>query len=113
MLRPSWRLASTGSPLTTRRDLHLRTLLALKTSTVTDGGDAAERLAHHALQAESWEDAVTYARQCGQKAVSRSAFREAARHVEQAGRGIERLPESVARTMLAIDTHLRLRGPLW
>jgi tetratricopeptide (TPR) repeat protein len=96
-----------------RRDLHRRTLLALKTSTVTDGGDAAERLAHHAQQAELWEDAVTYARQCGEKAVGRSAFREAARHVEQAVRAIERLPDSVARTALAIDTRLQLRGPLW
>jgi class 3 adenylate cyclase/tetratricopeptide (TPR) repeat protein len=97
-----------------RRDLHRRTLLALKAYVAAgDGNDAVERLAHHAEHAEAWEEAVTYARQSAQKAAGRSAFREASRHAEQAVRAIDRLPENAARMVLAIDTRLLLRGPLW
>jgi tetratricopeptide (TPR) repeat protein len=97
-----------------RRELHRRTLQALKAqATETDGGDIVERLAHHAEQAELWEDAVFYARQCGQKTTGRSAYREAARHFETAVLAVDRLPESPTRTQLAIDTRLQLRTPLW
>lgn len=43
-----------------------------------------ERLAHHAMRGEMWEQAVTYLRQAGAKALARSANREAASCFEQA-----------------------------
>src|SRR5262249_51853578 len=41
-------------------------------------------MAHHALRGEVWDKALIYCRQAGEKAIARSAYREAVGYVEQA-----------------------------
>src|SRR5207248_7518231 len=60
-----------------RRRLHARiveTLEALAGDRLTE---QVERLAHHALRGEVWDKALTYCRQAREKAMVRSAYREA------------------------------------
>ena len=46
--------------------------------------EQVERLAHHALRGEVWDKALAYCRQAGEKALARSAHREAVGYFEQA-----------------------------
>src|SRR5215211_3215485 len=56
--------------------------------------DQIERLAHHALRGEVWDKALIYCRQAGEKAVARSAYREAVGSLEQALSALAHLPET-------------------
>src|SRR6185295_3802633 len=71
--------------------------------------DQVERLAQHALRGEVWEKALAYGRQAGDKAQTRSAYREAVVCYEQALAALEHLPDSHATTEQAIDIRLGLR----
>jgi len=103
-----------------RRALHARIVDAVETlytdrvAEVASGRspDQVERLAHHALRGEVWDKAVTYCRQAGEKAIARSAYREAAAYVEQALSALRRLPEQRATHEQAIDLRLALRSAL-
>ena len=53
--------------------------------------EQVERLAHHALRGEVWDKALTYCRQAGEKALARSAHREAVACFEQALRASQRI----------------------
>ena len=46
--------------------------------------EQVERLAYHALRGEVWDKALVYSRQAGEKALARSAHREAVGYFEQA-----------------------------
>ena len=72
-----------------------------------------ERLAHHALRGELWDEAPGYLRQAGRRALSRSAYREAAGWLEQALEALGHVHESRATRELAIDLRLDLRNALW
>src|SRR5439155_23689400 len=74
--------------------------------------DQVERLAQPALRGEVWEKALAYGRQAGDKAQTRSAYREAVVCFEQALAAMEHLPDSRATTELAIDLRLGLRTTL-
>src|SRR4029453_3706615 len=77
--------------------------------------DQGERLAHHALRGEVWDKALAYCRQAGDKALARSASREAVTCFEQALVALEHLPEGRERHEQAIDVRFGLRhalGPL-
>ena len=74
--------------------------------------DQVERLAHHALRGEVWDKALAYFRQAGDKAVARSAGREAVTCFEQALVALEHLPESRERHEQAIDVRFGLRNAL-
>jgi tetratricopeptide (TPR) repeat protein len=69
-------------------------------------------LAHHAFRGELWEKAVTYLRQAGGKAASRSLHREAVAYFDQALAALNHLPESRERVTEAIDLRLDLRNSL-
>jgi tetratricopeptide (TPR) repeat protein len=71
-----------------------------------------ERLAQHALRGEVWQKALAYGRQAGDKARTRSAYREAMVYYEQALAALEHLPDSRAITEQAIDLRLGLRPAL-
>src|SRR5262245_9091526 len=58
-----------------RRALHARAVEAIEGLYPERLAEHAERLAHHALQGEAWEQAVAYLRQTGEKATERSAPR--------------------------------------
>jgi class 3 adenylate cyclase len=89
-----------------RRGLHARAVAAIERCFSERLAEHVERLAHHALRGEVWEQAVIYLRQAGRKAAERSAHREAAACLEQALDAVQRLPESRARGEQTIDLHL-------
>jgi class 3 adenylate cyclase/tetratricopeptide (TPR) repeat protein len=71
-----------------------------------------ELLAHHYTQAGLTEQAVPYCEQAGEKAMARSAHREAAQWFEQALSALAHLPETHATREQAIDLRLALRSAL-
>jgi class 3 adenylate cyclase/tetratricopeptide (TPR) repeat protein len=103
-----------GSVLHERRKaLHTRIVDAIERAHAGRLEEQVERLARHAQEAELWDKAVRYGRLAGVRAESRSVFREAARHYEDALAVLTRLPEDRTRIEEAIDLRLKLRGPLW
>ena len=72
-----------------------------------------ERLAHHALRGEVWDKALAYCRQAGEKALARSAHREAVGSFEQALSALAHLPETRDTREQAIDLRLALRSALY
>src|SRR6266542_1798157 len=79
-----------------RRALHARIVEALEALAGDRLDDQVERLAQHALRGEVWEKALAYGRQAGDKAWTRSAYREAVACSEQ-----------------TIDLRFDLRPALW
>ena len=67
-----------------RRALHARIVEALEALAGDRLADQVERLAQHALRGEVWDKALAYGRQAGDKALARSAYREAVGGYEQA-----------------------------
>jgi tetratricopeptide (TPR) repeat protein len=95
-----------------RRGLHARIVEALEALAGDRLDEQVERLAHHALRGEVWEKALVYCRQAAEKAMARSAHREAVVCFEQALVALEHLPDSRAATEQAIDLRLGLRPAL-
>jgi class 3 adenylate cyclase/tetratricopeptide (TPR) repeat protein len=95
-----------------RRALHARIVEAIEREAGDHLADQAERLALHAFRGEVWEKAVAYLRQAGDKAMGRSAYREAVAYCEQALEALEHLPESDETHKEAIDLRLNLRNVL-
>ena len=95
-----------------RRILHARIVEALEALAGDRRDDQVERLAHHALRGEVWDKALTYGRQAGDKARTRSAYREAVGCYEQGLAALEHLSDSRATTEQAIDLRLGLRPAL-
>ena len=67
-----------------RRVLHARIVETLEKMAGDRVAEQVERLAHHALRGEVWDKALAYCRQAGEKAMARSAHREAVEYFEQA-----------------------------
>src|SRR5712692_8193272 len=76
-----------------RRVLHARIVEALEALAPERVAEQVERLAHHALRGEVWAKAVTYCQQAGEKALARSAHREAVGSFEQALQALAHRPE--------------------
>jgi class 3 adenylate cyclase/tetratricopeptide (TPR) repeat protein len=95
-----------------RRVLHARIVEALEALAGDRRDDQVERLAQHALRGEVWDKALGYGRQAGDKARTRSAYREAVVCFEQALAALEHVPDSRAATEQAIDIRLGLRTAL-
>ena len=75
-------------------------------------GRQVERLAHHALRGEVWDKALAYFRQAGEKAMVRSAYREAAGYFEQALGALAHLPQERDTREQAVDLRFALRSAL-
>ncbi len=88
-----------------RRALHARAVEAIERCYPERLSEHIERLAHHALRGEVWEQAVTYLRQAGGKATERSAYREAVTCFEQALEALAHLPQETEWRERAIDLH--------
>jgi class 3 adenylate cyclase/tetratricopeptide (TPR) repeat protein len=100
-----------GSLLRERRQiLHARIVEALEALYTERLAEQAERLAHHALRGEVWDKALAYCRQAGEKALARSAHREAEGYFEQALSSLAHLPERRDTLEQAIDLRLALRA---
>jgi class 3 adenylate cyclase/tetratricopeptide (TPR) repeat protein len=95
-----------------RRALHARIVAAIEALYADRLAEQAERLSHHAFLGEVWAKAVVYLRQSGAKAGSRSAYREAVGHLEQALAALEHLPESRETLEQAIDVRVDLHASL-
>jgi class 3 adenylate cyclase/tetratricopeptide (TPR) repeat protein len=95
-----------------RRVLHARIVEALEALAGERVSEQVERLAHHALRGGVWDKAVSYGRQAGEKALGRSAHREAAGYFEQALSAFPHLPEQLDTIEQAIDLRLALRTAL-
>jgi tetratricopeptide (TPR) repeat protein/nucleotide-binding universal stress UspA family protein len=95
-----------------RRLLHARIVAVLEQHHADRLAEQVERLAHHALRGEVWAKAVTYCRQAGEKAIARSAHREAVGSFEQALGALAHLPERRDTREQAIDLRLALRAAL-
>jgi class 3 adenylate cyclase/tetratricopeptide (TPR) repeat protein len=95
-----------------QRLLHGRIVAAIEQHDADRLTDQVERLAHHALRGEVWDKAIAYCRQAGDKAVARSATREAVACFEQALGALAHLPDGRARHEQAIDVRFGLRHAL-
>ena len=95
-----------------RRVLHARIVEALEVLAGDRVAEQVERLAHHALRGEVWDKALAYCRQAGEKAMARSAYREAVGYFEQALSALPHLPEQRDTREQAIDLRLALRSAL-
>jgi class 3 adenylate cyclase/tetratricopeptide (TPR) repeat protein len=95
-----------------RRTIHARIVGELERLPVDRRAAEVERLAHHALRAELWEQAASYGRQAGAKAQARWALRDAGIHLEHALAATTRLPESRVVIEQAIDLRVGLRAAI-
>jgi class 3 adenylate cyclase/tetratricopeptide (TPR) repeat protein len=102
-----------GSLLHDRRsDLHARIGRAIENLSPERRADQLERLAHHSVHGELWDQAVTYLREAAHKALARSAHREATAHLEQALEALRHLPDTAETRALAVDLRLDLAPAL-
>jgi class 3 adenylate cyclase/tetratricopeptide (TPR) repeat protein len=95
-----------------RRTLHTHIVEVLEGLSAERLGEQVEHLAHHALRGEVWTKALIYCRQAGEKALARSAYREAIGYFEQALRALPHLPETRDTLEQAIDLRFNLRNAL-
>ena len=95
-----------------RRALHARIVEAIEQLYPDRLAEHVEQLAHHALRAESWSQAVAYFRQAGGKAAARYAHRQAVASFEHALEALGHLPDDRATAEQAVDVRLALRNSL-
>ena len=99
-----------GSLLSRRRqELHGRVVRAIEAQYGVNLAEVIESLAHHALNAELWQEALRYSREAGDKAVELSAYREARVFFEQALQALKHLPQDRPHIQIGIDIRLGLR----
>jgi DNA-binding winged helix-turn-helix (wHTH) protein/class 3 adenylate cyclase/tetratricopeptide (TPR) repeat protein len=96
-----------------RLGLHTRIVEALEALAGDQVAEQVDRLAYHALRSEVWAKALAYCRQAGERAMARSAHREATGHFEQALSTLRHLPETRDTREQAIDLRLALRSALF
>src|SRR5262252_580830 len=102
-----------GELLRARRvALHSQILKAIEERAGDNVQDHLETLAHHAFCGESWDKAVSYSREAGAKAMSRSALREARSWYQQAFEALKHIPAGREKLGQEIDLHLDLRHVL-
>jgi class 3 adenylate cyclase/tetratricopeptide (TPR) repeat protein len=95
-----------------RRVLHALIVQALEALAGDRLAGEVERLAHHALRGEVWDKVLAYCRKAGEKALARSAHREAVGYYEQALGALQHLPEQPDTREQAIDLRLALHSAL-
>jgi class 3 adenylate cyclase len=91
-----------------RRTLHARIVDTIEALYPEQQADQLDRLAHHATRGETWEKAVVYLRQAGERDAARSALHESITYFEQALAALEHLPESRA----TLEHAIRIRSQL-
>ncbi|HEY0202950.1 MAG TPA: AAA family ATPase [Acetobacteraceae bacterium] len=105
-------VAYAGMPGARRRNLHAAAVKALETLHPDRLLEQAEPLAYHAYRGKVWAAALLHARRAGQRAASRSAYRDAAAFFEQAIHACERLPQTDAMLAEQVDIRFELRNAL-
>jgi class 3 adenylate cyclase/tetratricopeptide (TPR) repeat protein len=92
-----------------RQTLHARVLRAMESQNQEKQQEVVENLAHHALNAALWKEAVMYLHQAGDKAVELSAYREGGAFFESALQALTHLSQDTERIRQGIDIRLKLR----
>jgi len=95
-----------------RRALHARLVNVIEQRDSGRVPEHVEQLAHHSFRAGTWDKALTYLRQAGAKARSRSAYAEAVTYLERALEALGHLPGSASTLERGIDLQLELRASL-
>jgi len=95
-----------------RRALHASIVDAAERVYPDRIAERLNRLAYHAFQGEVWKKALTYCRQAGIKALTRSANVEAISFFDQALDALKQLPDDIEQKKLAIDLRFDLRRGL-
>jgi class 3 adenylate cyclase/tetratricopeptide (TPR) repeat protein len=95
-----------------RRALDTAIVGVLEHLAVEQPDEHVERLAHHAFRGESWSKAATYLQQAGDKALTRSAFRQAIAHFERALLALTHQPEGRGTLEQFVDIKLSARSAL-
>jgi class 3 adenylate cyclase/tetratricopeptide (TPR) repeat protein len=96
-----------------RRVLHARIVDVIEQLYPDRLAEHVEQLAHHAFRGEVWEKGLTYLRQAGTKAATRSAHHEAVGRFERALEALQHLAESRERMEQAVDLRFDLRNSLF
>ncbi len=96
-----------------RRILHGTAMEAIERLSGDRKSEQIEALAHHAVRAERWPEAITYLEHAGRKAHGRSVYRQAIAYFEQALAALAHLPETREHQTRAIDLRLDLRAALY
>jgi tetratricopeptide (TPR) repeat protein len=91
-----------------RRVLHACIVETIEALAGEQIAEQVERLAYHALRGEVWDKALAYCRQAGEKAMARSAHREAVGYIEQALVAAQRLPAQPALLVQGIELRIIL-----
>ncbi len=95
--------------LARRRQLHGRLVDAIEVRYENRVDEHVERLAHHAVLGERWEQATHYCQRAGNKANQRSAYRAAILSLEHGLEALAHLDQTPEIRALAIDMRLSLR----
>ena len=95
-----------------RRALDTAIVEALEGLAVERPGEHVERLAHHAYRGEIWSKAATYLQRAGEKALARSAYRQAVAELERALVALAHLPEGQETLEQFVDIKISLQGSL-
>jgi class 3 adenylate cyclase/tetratricopeptide (TPR) repeat protein len=93
-----------------RTALHARTVNALVVTAKGSLEEQWDKLAHHAFLGELWNESVTYLKQAGVQAASRSSFRNAIFYYERALEAMQHLPETTDILRNAVDVRFELRN---
>jgi class 3 adenylate cyclase/tetratricopeptide (TPR) repeat protein len=96
----------------TRQQSHRQIAYVLETQFPETAETQPEFLAHHYTEASLYEQALVYWKQAGDRALRRSAYREAVGGFEQALGAVQQLPDSRDTREQAIDIRLALRSAI-
>jgi len=96
----------------TRRQYHQQIAQVLEERFPETREEQPELLAHHYTEAGGTAQAIPYWRRAGQRAVERSAYREAIAHCTKGLELLQTLPDTPARAQHELLLHMTLRGPL-
>jgi len=96
-----------------RRAMHGKIVTAIEQHYSERPSEHVELLAHHALRAERWQEAVRYLREAGGMAVGRSEYVEAAAFFKESLGAVAHLPSGPDRASHEIDLCFDLRNVLW
>lgn len=97
---------------THRKQVHSQLVDLLESLAPNALAERVELLAHHALSAERWDEAIVHLQCAAQRAFERSAMREAVRVLDDALRIVGHASAAVNQVRVETDLRLALRGPL-
>ena len=95
-----------------RKHVHSQLVDLLESLAPDALAERVELLAHHALSAERWDEAIVHLQHAAERAFERSAMREAVRLLDEALRIVGQASAAVNAIQTETDLRLALRGPL-